>query len=122
MKLAEPDRARRLDIPRMSLLQFIGERVFDTSEGTAGASSDEISEAAMGVMRILDSTGDTMITWDTEVEQTVRKAEAAFERMVQSRHMAFARPAGAPAEEATLVRRFDARAEEIILVRSLQGG
>jgi hypothetical protein len=36
--------------------------------------------------------------------------------------MAFARPQGASAEDTTLVRDFDAEAEEIIWVRPVQGG
>ena len=76
----------------------------------------------MGVLRVLDCSGDTAIAWDTEVADTVAQAEAAFDAMLAVRRMAFGRAAGAPPEEATLLRRFDPGLEEIIVVRPLQGG
>jgi hypothetical protein len=76
----------------------------------------------MGTMRILDHSGDTAVAWDLDDEATVRAAEELFARLSAECKMAFARPPGAPAEEAERIRRFDPAAEEIIWVRPVQGG
>lgn len=76
----------------------------------------------MGLMRIVDSTGDTQVRWSIDDPATLAEAEAIFRRLAASGSMAFARPEGRPAEEATLVRSFDPAAEEIIWVRAVQGG
>jgi hypothetical protein len=75
----------------------------------------------MGLLRILDSTGDTTIEWSA-LDDTVKEAEATLTKLLASRHLAFARPAGAPADEAVQVKAFVPEAEEIIVVRPLQGG
>jgi hypothetical protein len=46
----------------------------------------------VGLMRILDASGDTAIVWNVNVEGTVREAEALFDRMLAERKLAFARP------------------------------
>jgi hypothetical protein len=76
----------------------------------------------MGTMRILDSTGDTAVTWDLDDDTAVAAAEAIFEREAGQSKMAFARPLGAPVEQAERIRSFDPSAEEIIWVRPIQGG
>jgi hypothetical protein len=74
-------------------------------------------------MRVLDSTGDTAVTWDIEDEEAIRTAEAHFRRLLENeRRMAFARHAGANADEAELIRAFDPTADEILMVRPIQGG
>jgi hypothetical protein len=76
----------------------------------------------MGIMRILDHSGDTAVTWNLDDETTVLVAEELFERLMAESKMAFARSTGAPADEAERIRRFDPAAEEIIWVRPIQGG
>jgi hypothetical protein len=77
----------------------------------------------MGTMRVLDSTGDTAVAWDVDDAEAVRAAEALFARLLtEERRMAFARPAGARAEDSELIRAFDPTAEEILMVRPIQGG
>ena len=76
----------------------------------------------MGTMRILDHSGDSTVTWDLDDEPAVRAAEELFERLAAESKMAFARPVGAPAEEAERITRFDPTVEEIIWVRPIQGG
>jgi hypothetical protein len=76
----------------------------------------------MGTMRILDSTGDTLVSWDVEDHPTVRQAEELFARLTAERKIPFARPAGAPAEEAERISTFDPAAEEIVWVRPIAGG
>lgn len=77
----------------------------------------------MGILRILDQTGDTKMEWRTEDDASVAAVRAEFDRLVgRQRWYAFARDVGATADEATLVRSFDERAEEIVLTRPLMGG
>jgi hypothetical protein len=76
----------------------------------------------MGIMRILDATGDTTVTWSVQDAATLERAEAVFEQMLKKRHMAFAVPSGGQADDAERVRAFDPGAEEIIWVRAIQGG
>jgi hypothetical protein len=76
----------------------------------------------VGKMRILDSTGDTVVEWDASSEPLTRRAEAIFKRQSLSCQMAFARHSGGTAEEVERIRSFDPTAEEIIWVRPIQGG
>ncbi len=76
----------------------------------------------MGTMRILDRTGDTVVTWSVEEAATLERAEAVFEQQLLAKKMAFARPEGALADAAERVYAFDPDAAEIIWVRPIQGG
>jgi hypothetical protein len=77
----------------------------------------------MGKLRVLDASGDTVLDWEIEDNEAVREAEALFRRLVDDeRRMAFARPAEGTAEDAELIRSFDPTAEEILMVKPIQGG
>lgn len=76
----------------------------------------------MGMMRILDHTGDTVVNWSVEDAATLERAEAVFEQQLSAKRMAFARPEGALADKAERVYAFDPGAAEIIWVRPIQGG
>jgi hypothetical protein len=76
----------------------------------------------MGVIRILDSSGDTTFAWDAALEETVAEAERLFNRLIAERKLAFARGTETSALAAEQIRSFDVRADEIIFVRPLQGG
>ena len=76
----------------------------------------------MGIMRIVDETGDSTLTWSREDEASVVAAAETFTCLAAEKKLAFARGAGAPANEAELVRHFDPDAEEIIWVRPVVGG
>jgi hypothetical protein len=76
----------------------------------------------MGTMRILDQTGDTVITWSVEQAATLERAEAVFEQMLAAKKMAFARPEGGQADDAERIYAFEPNCEEIIWVRPIQGG
>lgn len=77
----------------------------------------------MGKLRVLDATGDTVVAWAPEDAEAVDQARAIFDRLVVGeRRLAFAREEGAPSEDATQIRAFDPLAEEIIMVRPIQGG
>jgi hypothetical protein len=76
----------------------------------------------VGKMRILDSTGDTLVTWDVDDESATRQAENLFAQLTLERKIPFARSAGASADEAEQIHSFDPNAEEIIWVRPITGG
>lgn len=76
----------------------------------------------MGMMRILDSTGDTIVAWDVEDEAAIRQAEELFDQLMRERKIPFARSAGLAAGQSEQIRAFDRNAEEIIWVRPIAGG
>ncbi len=76
----------------------------------------------VGKMRILDTSGDTVIAWEIDNDISVREAEAVFRRQLLARQFAFARRSGGTAEEAERIVSFDPRADEILWVRPIQGG
>jgi hypothetical protein len=76
----------------------------------------------VGVMRILDSSGDTTVAWDTLDASSIQQAKKLFERLAGERKIPFARAVGAPAEETIQIKAFDPGAEEIIWVRPIAGG
>jgi hypothetical protein len=77
----------------------------------------------MGNLRVLDSSGDSVTTWAPDDLRSVTEAESLFHRLVkEERRLAFARAVGATAEDAVQIRTFDPMAEEIIMVRPIQGG
>lgn len=76
----------------------------------------------MGVMRILDHSGDTLVRWSVDDEEALARATAMFDRLRSERKLAFARPSGAGADEAVQIDRFDPAAEEIVWIRPIAGG
>ena len=76
----------------------------------------------MGTMRILDSTGDTLVDWEIDDQAAVREAEELFARLSAERRIPFARASGTIAEDAERIRTFDPGLEEIIWVRPIAGG
>jgi hypothetical protein len=79
-------------------------------------------EDTMGMIRILDATGDTAVAWDITDAASVQRAEEMFDRLTSERKIPFARAYGAPVEETVQIKTFDPHAEEIILVRPIAGG
>ena len=75
----------------------------------------------MGVMRILDATGDTKVSWDVDDPESVEHARRVFAHQ-RCRAVPFARQAGAPATSASMITDFDAEAEEIIWTRPVVAG
>lgn len=76
----------------------------------------------MGVMRIVDSTGDSAVTWAIDDPVSVAEAEAVFARLAGERKIPFARTPGAPATDAERISAFDPALEEIVWVRPIAGG
>jgi len=76
----------------------------------------------MGVMRIVDSTGDSSVTWAIDDVASVAEAEAVFARLAGERKIPFARTPCAPASDAERISVFDPALEEIVWVRPIAGG
>lgn len=77
----------------------------------------------MPAMRILDSSGDTVVTWDRHDATSVEHARRVFCQLHAERRLAFAVPTGGTARDTEPVREFDPDLEgEIVWVRPVQGG
>ncbi len=76
----------------------------------------------MGVMRVIDRTGDSRVAWKSGDAASVDRAQAIFDRLLAGRQLAFARPAAGPASAAERIWAFDPSAEEILWVRPVAGG
>ena len=77
----------------------------------------------MGVLRILDATGDTVVAWADGDAASVDAARAAFDHQLHRRHrVPFARRCGEPANRARPVTAFDPEAEEIVFAAPVMGG
>lgn len=74
----------------------------------------------MGTMAIPDHTGHTALSWRADDPSSLRVAERTFTTLLGQRLVPFARRS--PADEFEQVRSFDARTDEIMWVRPLQGG
>ena len=77
----------------------------------------------MGVLRILDATGDTVVTWSVDEPASVDGAAAAFDHQLTRRHrVPFARRHGEAANRARPIATFDPTVEEIIFAAPVTGG
>jgi hypothetical protein len=94
----------------------------DVFEAQGRHSPAEGTRSPVGTMRILDETGDTMMTWSLEDAATLERAEAVFDTELSKGKLAFAVPRGGRDHDAERVSRFDASADEIVWVRPLTGG
>ncbi len=75
----------------------------------------------MGMIRILDRTGDRQVAWSEDDHDSIAAAQAVFEEHAHAA-VAYARAPGAPAAAARPIVRFDPAAEEIIFTRPVTGG
>lgn len=75
----------------------------------------------MGVMRILDQTGDTTISWSVDDAASVEHAAAAFARE-RCRRLPVGRRQGATASQTWIVTEFDPTLEEIIWTQPVAAG
>jgi hypothetical protein len=77
----------------------------------------------MGVLRILDATGDTEVAWSTDEPASLAAAATAFHYQLTRRHrVPFARRHGEAANRARPISRFDPTVEEIIFAAPVTGG
>jgi hypothetical protein len=72
-------------------------------------------------MHTLDRTGDQRVMWDADHTEEVAAARDTFDRLVKAGYLAY-RAEGKKGERGEQIRKFDAAAERIILVRPHQGG
>jgi hypothetical protein len=79
-------------------------------------------EQNMGTMRVLDETGDTMLTWSLEDTEALERAATVFDTEVAKGSLAFSIPPGGRDRDAERVTRFDPGADEIVWVRPVAGG
>src|SRR4051794_16689620 len=96
-----------LDAPR--------ERVFDGRGSRPGG-------ASMGMMRVLDHTGDTVVEWRADDPESVEVARAAFDGEQRRHRICFARRAGQTAAQVKPLLQFDPTVEEMIWVRPVTAG
>jgi hypothetical protein len=76
----------------------------------------------MGVLRVLDRTGDTAVVWDPDDADSVAAARERFVRELRRHRVPFARQHGEAANRARPVVAFDADAEEIVFTSPVTGG
>jgi len=74
----------------------------------------------MGLMRVLDHTGDLTVDWEPSDVNALKKARELFDQLGQQGRVAFQRTGGT--REFERVEHFDAAAAEIIWIRPIQGG
>jgi hypothetical protein len=73
----------------------------------------------MAVLRVLNANGDDRVDWDPDVpDERTARARALFEAKVGKGWMAYA----PDADGGTQIRRFDPRADEIVLQPAIAGG
>jgi hypothetical protein len=74
----------------------------------------------MAVLRVLNANGDDRVEWDPGVtDERMRRARALFQEKVGHGWLAYV-PDGEGS--ATQVRRFDPKADEIVLQPAIAGG
>ena len=77
----------------------------------------------MPAMRILDSSGDTVIEWTLDDPASIARATAVFDQLTAECKIPFAVPPGARAGDAEQIRSFDPALDaDIVWVRPVQGG
>lgn len=77
----------------------------------------------MPAMRILDSSGDTVVAWERSDPASVERARRVFCQLHAEKRLAFAVPTGGTARDTEPVREFDPDLDgEIVWVRPVQGG
>lgn len=73
-----------------------------------------------GELAILDQTGDTKIIWNKDNEDEVDVAKSSFDKLIGKGYAAFSvKKNGDQGEQ---IKKFDAKAERIIMVPAMVGG
>jgi hypothetical protein len=77
-------------------------------------------EAGLGILRIMDGTGDTRHTWDPNVPAEVELARKNFEEALKAGMRAYkVKRSGQPGDQIT---EFDPTAGKLIIAPALRGG
>jgi len=74
-----------------------------------------------GTLHAMDSSGDTRIMWDKGNRDEVEAARKTFDELKAKGYAAF-RAEGKDGHQGSQLRKFDADAERIIMVKQLVGG
>lgn len=72
-----------------------------------------------GTMRVIDSTGDTKLEWDTAKKASVKEVREAFGRFHDAGHTAYAFKGDGTG---AVITEFDQTATKIILAPRMAGG
>ena len=86
---------------------------------TATAEQDQLVEEYGHTLRVLDSTGDSTITWNPGNQTEVDVARAAFDAAKRKGYLAYTDVDGGQGE---VLRDFDPQAGAIIMAPALAGG
>lgn len=73
----------------------------------------------MGMLAILDHTGDTQKQWDVNDAASVAEAGKVFDEFREKNYLAYKKVGEGSGEQ---IRAFDPTAEEIVMARPLVGG
>lgn len=74
----------------------------------------------MSEMRILDTTGDTKVIWDSSNADEVQVAKDTFDKLRKKGHTAYSVKKNG--DKGSIITEFDAEAEKIILAPRMVGG
>jgi len=74
----------------------------------------------MGELRILGTTGDTKVIWDSENEDEVAAAEEQFDTLIEKGFLAFT--VKGSGEKGKQIKKFDPDAGKVILTPAVKGG
>lgn len=74
----------------------------------------------MGVMKIMDGTGDSKVMWDPSHEDEVDAAEAQFDALMAKGFTAF--KVKKDGSKGTSIKKFDPKAGKLIMVPKMVGG
>ncbi len=79
-------------------------------------------ETMTGEMRILDRTGDSRVVWNKDEPDSIAVAQAAFDAAIAKGYWAYSVKADDPNARGTQVKKFDPKAEALILAPRMAGG
>lgn len=83
--------------------------------------AETIAPTRSGMMQVMDPSGHTEVTWDSDVPAEVEVARAAFRQLTEDKgYQAFRVRNGG--ERGERMRTFDASAEKILMIPQLVGG
>jgi hypothetical protein len=92
-----------------------------TEVSTAKSAFDIDIPEGHGLLHTLDRTGDHRIMWDRDNADEVAASERTFKELTAKGYVAY-KAEGKRGEAGTVLKKFDPKAERIILVKQNQGG
>jgi len=88
--------------------------------GRAAALTIILGGLMIGRMKVMASTGDDVVTWDTNDQASVDRAKQRYEDLIQKGYKAFMiSPGGGKGEP---ISKFDWTLGEILMVPPMRGG